>query len=359
MPASESAATGHQASLVHPSAASLPALDELLDGLRVVSLPMNTRFRGLTVREAALLHGPNGWGEFSPFLEYETAEASAWLASAIDDGWGPATPVLRERIAINATLPAVPPEQVPVVLERFGDLDALHTIKVKVAEAGQALEDDRARLRAVRELVGDSVRVRIDANAHWSLSEAHAALTQLAAFDLEYAEQPVAEVEDLARLRELLSTSGVPVPIAADESIRKAEDPLRVAQLGAADVIIVKAQPLGGIRRACEVVAASGLPAVVSSALDTAVGIALGARLAAALPSLDHACGLGTGAFFDHDVARATAVDHASLAVRPVRVTPDPDRLDQLDAGTSRTGWWRERITACHRHLVRTSGADA
>lgn len=359
MSSAETRTRGHEAGLPHPPAAPLPGLEELLEGLRVVSLPMNTRFRGITVREAALLHGPNGWAEFSPFLEYETAEASAWLAAAIDDGWGPATPVLRERIPVNATLPAVPPEQVPEVLARFGDLSALHTIKVKVAEAGQALEDDRARLRAVRELVGGSVRVRIDANGHWSLAEAHAALTQLAAFDLEYAEQPVADVEDLARLRELLGASGVPVPIAADESIRKAEDPLRVARLGAADVIIVKAQPLGGIRRACEVVAASGLPAVVSSALDTAVGIALGARLAAALSTLDHACGLGTGAFFDRDVARVGAVTTGSLTARPERIEPDADRLDALDAGTARTGWWRERITACHRHLLQAAGADA
>lgn len=342
--------------------APLPSLDELLEPMRVVSLPMHTRFRGITRREAALLHGPNGWVEFSPFLEYDTAEAAAWLAGAIDAGWTPQPAPVRDRVSVNATLPAVPAGEVPAVMAHYGDLSALHTVKVKVAGEGDALEDDRARLRALRELVGNDVRVRIDVNGRWGLDEAFAALAQLARFGLEYAEQPVADVEDLARLREQLAAHDVPVPIAADESVRKAEDPLRVAELGAADLIIVKAQPLGGAHRVLDVVARSGLPAVVSSALDTAVGIAAGARLAAALPALDHACGLATGALFTDDVAgrdahgARTAEDAAGFvhdfAITPGWVEPDEDALDRLDAGVARTGWWRERIAACHAALA-------
>lgn len=332
---------------------TLPSLDELLETLQVVSLPMNTPFRDVTVREAALFEAPGGWVEFSPFLEYETAEASTWLAAALDAGWQTQPEPVRHSVPVNATMPAVPASQVPEVMARYGDLAGLHTVKVKVAAHGEALEDDRARLRAVREIVGDDVRIRIDVNGRWSLDEAFAALTQLERFGLEYAEQPVATVEELARLREMLANAAVAVPIAADESIRKAEDPMRVAALGAADLIIVKAQPLGGARRVLDIVRDTGLPAVVSSALDTAVGIAFGARVAAALPALEHACGLGTGAFFDRDVVAGPLVH--DFAIAPGWPEVDADALRQLGAGTARTGWWRERIADCYAQLTRDS----
>jgi O-succinylbenzoate synthase len=316
--------------------------------MRVVSLPLHLRFRGVDRREAVLLHGPAGWGEFAPFLEYGVAESARWLAAAVEAAWVGFPEPLRTRVPVNATLPAVPPDQVAAVLARY---DGCGTVKVKVAERGQSLGDDVDRVAAVRELVGPHLRVRVDANGGWDLDEAVTAIGRLAVYGLEYAEQPCATVEELAALRVRLARSGIDVPVAADESIRKADDPLRVARAKAADLIVVKVAPLGGVRRALEVVEGCGLPAVVSSALDTSVGIAAGVALAAALPRLEHACGLGTVELLAADVAApslvpvrgsiatgAPAVDEALLAVAAAA----PDRVD----------WWRRRVEACHARLA-------
>ncbi|MDL9981608.1 o-succinylbenzoate synthase [Microbacterium candidum] len=320
---------------MHP----LPELSDLLDTARVVALPMATRFRGVDVREALLFEGPQGWAEFSPFVEYGDAEASAWLAAAIDDAWMPRPPAVRRSVGVNATVPAVPASAVAGVLARF---DGCRTAKVKVAETGQTLGDDVARVRAVRAALGPEGRVRVDANGGWNVDEAERAIHALAEFDLEYVEQPCATVEELADVRRRVKYAGI--PIAADESVRKASDPLAVARAGAADLLVVKAQPLGGVRRALEIVAEAGLPAVVSSALDTAVGISMGVALAAALPTLDYDCGLGTGSLFTADVADYAVVD----GVLPVhRVTPDAARLDELAASADRRTWWLERLERC------------
>ncbi len=325
----------------------LPPVGELLAALRVVAIPMRVPFRGVTVREVALLEGPCGWGEFGPFLEYEPAEAARWLASAVESAWvGWPVPV-RASVPVNATVPAVGAERVAEVLARF---PGCTTAKVKVAERGQSLSDDLARVAAVREVMGPSARVRVDANGAWSVDDAFAALARLSVHDLEYAEQPCASVEELRDLRMTLARNGVDVPIAADESIRKADDPLRVRDLGAADVVVVKVAPLGGVRSALSVVEACGLPAVVSSALDTSVGIAAGVALAAAMPSLGHACGLGTVALLDGDVAAAPLVPvRGSLPVG--RVSADPSLLDRHAASPERVAWWRDRVTACAEHL--------
>lgn len=327
------------------AAAPPPALDDLLAGLRVVALPLRTRFRGITVREAAILSGPNGATEFSPFAEYGDAEAAAWLAAAIDFGWGELPPVLRDRVAVNATMPAVGPERVAEILARF---PGCRTVKVKVAEPGQGLAADVARVRAVRELAGADARIRVDANGGWSLAEAELALAALAPLGLEYAEQPVASVPELAELRRRL---GGAVRIAADESVRRASDPLAVARAGAADLIVVKAQPLGGIARAVALVSEAGLPAVVSSALDTSVGIAMGLRLAAALPAHDFACGLGTAALLAADVTAEPLLPvGGELPVQ--RPEPSPELLDRYAAPPERAAWWRARIERCHARLV-------
>ena len=322
----------------------LPPLAELLGGLRVVSIPMRVRFRGVEVREAALLHGPAGWGEFSPFLEYQPPEASRWLAAAVEAAWLGWPDPVRAEVAVNATVPAVTPDQVPAVLARF---DGARTAKVKVAERGQGLEDDVCRVAAVRDAMGPGGRVRIDANGGWSVAEATEALRRLAAYGIEYAEQPCAEVGELRELRLALARLGIDVPVAADESIRKAEDPLRVAREGAADLVVVKVAPLGGVRRALEIVADCGLPAVVSSALDTSVGMAAGVALAAALPELPYDCGLGTVALLSGDVGVPSLLPHRG--VLPVgRVDADEALLDQWAATPERLEWWRARVTACH-----------
>lgn len=326
----------------------LPALAEILDTARVVALPMHTRFRGVDVREALLFEGPQGWAEFSPFAEYGDDEAATWLAAAIADAWQPRPAAVRDEIRVNATIPAVPAGQVPAVLARF---DGCRTAKVKVAESGQGLADDVARVRAVRAEMGPEGRIRIDANAGWNVDEAERAIHALAPFDLEYAEQPCATIEELAELRERIRY--LDIPIAADESVRRTEDPLAVARAGAADLIVIKAQPLGGIERALRIVAEAGLPAVVSSALDTAVGLSLGAALAAALPELDYDCGLGTASLFADDVADARPRDGV---VSAARVIPDPAALARLEAPANRRAWWLDRLTRCHAVLNQREG---
>ncbi|MGZ6779712.1 MAG: o-succinylbenzoate synthase, partial [Mycobacterium sp.] len=264
---------------------AVPSATDLIDRLHVVALPMRVKFRGITVREVALIEGPVGWGEFGAFLEYGPVEAAAWLAAAVEGAYTPPPTTRRDRIPINATVPAVPAGQVADVLARF---PGSRTAKVKVAEPGQTLADDVARVNAVREQVPT---VRVDANGGWSVTEAADAARALTADGpLEYLEQPCATVPELAELRRL-----VDVPVAADESIRKAEDPLHVVRCGAADIAVVKVAPLGGIAKLLDIAGQIDVPVVVSSALDSAVGIGRGLLAAGALPELRYACGLGTG----------------------------------------------------------------
>lgn len=331
----------------------MPKLDDVLASLRVVALPLTTRFRGVTVREAALFEGPNGWTEFSPFVEYDDAESAAWLRAALEYGWGAEPVALRSSVPVNATVPAVAARDVASVLARY---DGCRTAKVKVAERGQTLDDDIARVRAVREVMGPEGRIRIDANAGWNVDEAEHAIHALSTFDLEYVEQPCASIEELAEIRRRVRYAGI--PIAADESVRKADDPLRVARAGAADILIIKVQPLGGVTRALDIVAQAGLPAVVSSALDTSIGIGMGAALAAALPELDYDCGLGTAALFTHDVASSPLVPSGG-ALAPRRVALDEAAAGRVEANAERSAWWRNRLTRCFALVEAAADADA
>lgn len=321
-----------------------PPLDDICDRLHVVALPMRVRFRGITVREVALIDGPAGWGEFGAFAEYRPPEAAHWLASALESAYHQPPPARRDRIAINATVPAVAAGQVPDVLSRF---PGARTAKVKVAEPGQTLADDVARVEAVRELIPT---VRVDANGGWTVAEAVVAAAALTATGpLEYLEQPCATVAELAELRRRID-----VPVAADESIRKATGslaPLAVVRAHAADIAVLKVAPLGGISALLRIAAQIGIPVVVSSALDSAVGVAAGLHAAATLPVLDHACGLGTGALFVEDVADAVAPTDGYLPVAPVK--PDPARLHGLAADPQRRQWWIDRVRSCYPLLTR------
>lgn len=298
-------------------------------------IPLRTRFRGIDVREGLLLRGPEGWGEFSPFPEYSPAVSARWLAAAREAADGPWPAPVRDSIPVNVTVPAVGPEQAHGIVTGSG----CTTAKVKVAEAGQALADDVARVEAVRDALGPAGRLRIDANAAWDVDEAERALRVLGAFDLEYVEQPVPTLAEMALLRRR-----VDVPLAADESVRTAPDPLRVPGLAAAaDVVVLKVQPLGGVRAALQVAEAAGLPVVVSSALETSVGIAAGVALAAALPELLYACGLATVRLLAADVVHEPLLPiHGRLPVR--RPDVDEGKLADLaldDAGQRR---WRQRL---------------
>ncbi|MGO4144217.1 o-succinylbenzoate synthase [Paenarthrobacter sp. YAF11_1] len=326
---------------------ALPPLQELLDSAHVVSLPMRVKFRGIMERETLVLRGPMGWGEFCPFPEYDDDESSRWLAAALEAGWLGFPPQLRETIPVNATVPAVPAERVPEVLARFGRVDA---VKIKVAERGQSLRDDVARVNAVREALPEAA-IRVDANGGWDVEQAVKALGMLSAVGLEYAEQPVPTIEGLAEVRRRLSAVRTPVLIAADESVRKEDDPLRVARAGAADLIVVKVAPLGGVRRALDIVHQAGLPAVVSSALDTSVGIRAGLALAAALPSLPYACGLGTVSLFASDITLDPLVaDDGAIHVRSA--VADPGLLEQYAASAERRDWWMDRLRRVHAVLA-------
>ncbi|KQQ90690.1 o-succinylbenzoate synthase [Arthrobacter sp. Leaf137] len=332
---------------MHAPDAQIPPLDELLAGAHVVSLPMRVKFRGIMKRESLLIQGPAGWGEFCPFPEYGDAEASRWLAAAIEAAWQGFPQPLRTAIPVNATVPAVEASRVPEVLARFGRVDA---VKVKVAERGQTLEDDAARVEAVRaELPGATIRV--DANGGWDVPAAVRALTRLSAVGLEYAEQPVPDIGGLAEVRSRLRAAGTPVLVAADESVRKEDDPLKVARAGAADLIVVKVAPLGGVRRALDIVAQAGLPAVVSSALDTSVGIRAGLALAAALPELPYACGLGTVSLFESDITRdPLTADDGAITLR--EAAADPGLLEQYAATPERRDWWLARLRRVHALLA-------
>jgi O-succinylbenzoate synthase len=320
-----------------------PPLDDILDRLHVVALGLRVRFRGITTRELALIDGPAGWGEFGPFVEYGPDEAAHWLAAGVESAYRAPPRPRRARIAVNATVPAVPALQVPEVLARF---PGASTAKVKVAEPGQTLDDDVARVEAVRSLVPT---VRVDANGGWTVAQAvQAARALTLAGPLEYLEQPCAAIDELAELRRRID-----VPIAADESVRKAGDPLQVVRAKAADIAVLKVAPLGGINALVSIATRIDIPVVVSSALDSAVGIAAGLAAAAALPELNHACGLGTGGLFVEDVAEPAAPPQGYLPVAPV--TPDPARLQALAAPPGRRQWWIDRVKACYPLLIRQS----
>jgi O-succinylbenzoate synthase len=311
-------------------------------GAVVYAIPLRTRFRGITVREGLVFPGPAGWGEFCPFADYDDAECVPWLQAAVEQATAPPPAPVRDRIPVNCTVPAVGPEQAHAIVAASG----CTTAKVKVADHPDSLAEDVARVEAVRAALGPAGRVRVDANAAWDVELAIASLRALdrAAGGLEYAEQPCPTLDELAAVRRALD-----VPIAADESIRRADDPLKVAVAGAADIAVIKGTPLGGVRRALQVAEAAGLPCVVSSALETSVGLAGQLALAGALPELPYACGLGTlslltGDLVDDGVSlRPTG---GSLPVPPAPPSPDPVRLAEFrHPDPERERSWRNRLS--------------
>ncbi|KAA5829491.1 o-succinylbenzoate synthase [Saccharopolyspora hirsuta] len=309
-----------------------------LDAVRVYALPMRNKFRGVTVRRGVLLGGPAGWGEFCPFEDYDDAQAVPWLAAALEactEAWP--EPV-RTSIPVNCTVPAVSADKAHAIVAASG----CRTAKVKVAEPGQTAGDDVERVAAVRDALGPGGAIRVDANAAWDVDTAVTRIRELdrAAGGLEYAEQPCPSVDELAAVRRQ-----VDVRIAADESIRRAEDPLRVAVAGAADVAIIKATPLGGVRRALRVAEACGLPCVVSSAVETSIGLAAQLALAGALPELPFACGLGTMSLLDGDVVADSLLPvdgHLPVLRRPPE--PDPALVAAATPTADVQHRWLERL---------------
>ena len=310
------------------------SFNELLSTMRVVALPMKTDFRGISVREIALFQGQYGWVEFSPFLEYDDHESSRWLQSAIEAASTQRPARYRQRIAVNGTIPATNDKK--VIENLVASYPGVTTFKVKV---GDNLAEDIARLARIRSL-GRKVNIRIDVNGSWTVDQA---LTNLYSMyeevgPFEYVEQPCATTEEM---RELKSKIHIPLKIAADEVIRKAEDPFAIDLEGAADILMLKVQPLGGISRSLAIAEHHQIPVVVSSALESAVGIRYGLELAASLPRLDFDCGLATGALIERDVASLAIVD-GEIEISELNV-----ELDGLDVSADRYEWWQNRAMRC------------
>lgn len=313
---------------------------------------MRQRFRGIESREILLFEGSAGWTEWSPFVEYEDAEAAVWLAAAIEFGETEYRPIaaggnlLRSSIGVNATLPAVGPDAVASALEPYGRFE---TVKIKVSESGQNLQSDLDRIFATVRLYPDA-KIRLDANGGYTVDQAVALANAMveAGIKLDYFEQPVKTIAELAEVR--IKANRIGVRVAADESVRKVSDPLAVALAGAADLLVIKAAPLGGITRAREIVAEAGLPAVVSSALESSVGISMGVHLAASLPKPTFDSGLATVALLTRDVTNEPLLPIGGrLPVR--RVSPDANLLAELAAESERTAWWLARLERCYALL--------
>jgi O-succinylbenzoate synthase len=298
---------------------------QLLDTLRVIALPMKTKFRGISVREVALIKGEYGWAEFSPFLEYDDAEAAPWLASAIEAATTPKPQLYRSSVAINGTIPALnDPEALKAIVDSF---PGVNTFKVKV---GNNLVEDLARVNAIRQL-RPNAQVRIDVNGLWSVVQAEEFLSSVG--EVEYVEQPCATLEELRELKAQTS-----VKIVGDEILRKASNPFDIDLSGAIDFLMLKVQPLGGIKRAQAIAEHHNLPIVVSSALESAVGINYGLMLAASFKEMNFDCGLGTGSLLAADVAHLPIVDGK------IEISEFEPQLDGLDVAPDRFEWWKNRI---------------
>ena len=305
-------------------------LNQILASLQVLTLPTRTNFRSVSKREVALFEGPNGWGEFSPFLEYDAEESSYWLAAGIEAAFSEVPQINREVIEINATLPAVDSNiDVEKILSWY---PGAKVVKIKV---GSNLELDLKRIENSLKFNPD-LKMRLDVNGGWSVQEAETAVSQMierfGIEKFEYIEQPVATLEELRELQ-------LPIPVVGDEVIRKAKDPFALDLNGAVDILMLKVSPLGGIKRAMEIANFHELPVVVSSALESAVGISHGIRLAASLPQLDYACGLGTGKLLTHDVADLP-VEQGRMKLTKVK----PSGLINLQSAPERIKWWEKRI---------------
>jgi O-succinylbenzoate synthase len=325
-----------------------PRLNDLVATAKVVSIPLRTKFRGLTERELLVFEGPNGWSEWAAFTEYQDEEAATWLAAAIEWGFDEVPEPVRKQVPVNAILPAVPANEVAKVLGRAGKFS---TVKVKVADSKQSLADDIERILEVKNLFPDA-KLRLDANGGYSVEQALEIITKLESnsIELEFFEQPVTSIAELAELRVEIAKRGAEVKIAADESVRRSSDPLAVELAGAADLLVLKSAPLGGVRNALDIANSSNLEICVSSAMQSSIGLAAELHFAACLPDLNFDAGLGTGHLFGGDLSadRLIPVDSFIEVRRPEINT---SALDILKAEDHRYDWWIARLERCSRIL--------
>ncbi len=323
-----------------------PSLDEALSGFHVVSLPFVKRFRGLTSREIAIIEIDGGVGEWAAFGEYGDDEASWWLAAALAQLSMPLARDSVDSVSINGIIPAMPVSEIEEWWQRF---DGCTAVKIKVAEPGETIDDDVARVGEVRRVVSPEVSFRLDANAAWSPAEAKVAIEALERFEIDYVEQPVATLEEMSQLRDLLGAS--PIRLAADEVVRKTHQLDQVRDAGC-DVVIVKSSPLGGFShtmRLAQEAHESGLEIVVSSGLESSVGLTHATHVAMAIDrvvgkSIPH--GLGTATLFHRDIVTAPLTPHDGFVnLRPIEL--DREALTELRVSPEREAWWRSRLERC------------
>jgi o-succinylbenzoate synthase len=325
-----------------------PRLNDLVATAKVVSIPLRTKFRGLTERELLVFEGPNGWSEWAAFTEYQDEEAATWLQAAIEWGFEDLPEPVRKQVPVNAILPAVPTEEVAKVLGRAG---AFSTVKIKVADLKQSAADDLARILEVKRLYANA-KLRLDANGGYTVQQALELVAELEknSIDLEFFEQPVATIAELAELRIEITKRGQKVKIAADESVRRASDPLAVELAGAADLLVLKSAPLGGINRALAIASSSKLEICASSAMQSSIGLAAELHFAACLPELNYDAGLGTGFLFGGDLTADRLIpENGILELR--RPVINTSSLDILKAEDHRYDWWIARLERCSRVL--------
>lgn len=313
--------------------------------ISILALPMRTRFRSIETRELAVFKGER-WSEFSPFIEYSDQEAAVWLKAALAWANDPLPDLMRDVIPVNATLPAVTPAEIKTTLAPFGDFTS---VKIKVAEKNTSIEDDLARIHAFRELYPKS-KIKLDANGSFSVEQALALCQRLRQIEIEYFEQPVSSIEEMNQLKEELFRNSLDIKLAADELIRKADDPFRVAKENAADIAVLKAQPLGGVKQALEIAAQLKMDVVVSSALESSIGLMQGLHLAGSLPELKYDCGLATASLLKADVvAKPLTQVNGKIEIRSVE--PDQELIKEYEASPERRAWWLARIERCSELL--------
>ena len=325
-----------------------PRLNDLVSTAKVVSIPLRTKFRGLTERELLVFEGPNGWSEWAAFTEYQDEEAATWLQASIEWGFEQVPEPVRKQVPVNAILPAVPTNEVAKVLGRAGKFS---TVKIKVADPNQTLADDLARILEVRNLYAE-IKLRLDANGGYTVSQALELIAELASnsIEIEFFEQPVSTIAELAELRVEIAKRGVKVKIAADESVRRSSDPLAVELAGAADLLVLKSAPLGGINSALAVAKSSKLEICASSAMQSSIGLAAELHFASCLPELNYDAGLGTGYLFGGDLTADRLIpENGILELR--RPEMNTSSLEILKAEDHRYDWWIARLERCSKIL--------
>ena len=325
-----------------------PRLNDLVATARVVSIPLRTKFRGLTERELLVFEGPNGWSEWAAFAEYQDEEAATWLHAAIEWGFENLPEPVRKQVSVNSILPAVPTEEVAKVLGRAGKFS---TVKIKVAYPKQTAADDLARILEVKDLYPDA-KLRLDANGGYTVAQALELIAEIEnnSLDLEFFEQPVETIAELAELRIEISKRGQKTLVAADESVRRASDPLAVELAGAADLLVLKSAPLGGIASALAVANSSKLNICASSAMQSSIGLAAELHFAACLPEVNYDAGLGTGYLFGGDLTADRLIpENGILELRRPEI--NTSSLEILKAEDHRYDWWIARLERCSKIL--------